>query len=710
MSRRIRIGIDVGGTFTKAIALDMTQNKIIGKITIPTTHSSSEGVSTGIVNALTTLMQKHAIEGSNIELISHSSTQAVNALLEGDTAIVGIIGMGVALEKSSIIKRTNIRDVKLAPNKYLRTCYRFLDTSKYLEDRQIALTISELKSEGAQVLVVSEAYGVDDPSNESFVVKKSDIPTTAGNELTGIYGLEIRTLTAAINASILPKAISTYNFVSSAVRNRKIAAPIMIMKGDGGVTDLKTFQDKPILTILSGPAASVAGALLHLHVLDGVFIEVGGTSTNVCIIKDGKPEIRYVTIMQHPTCIRSLDVRVAGVAGGSLVRWSGKKIIDVGPRSAHIAGLAYSCFANPEELENGQIITIAPNPGDPIDYIGIESSGGKRFAITNTCAANALGLVPVMDYARANNESAKLALSILGKRLGTSLEETAETILEISTRKILDIIEPMIKDYKLRKDSLVFIGGGGGASALVPYLARKLKIHYKVAENAEIISSIGVAVAMIREECEKTVDKPATNDVSALMEEAKDRAIARGASSESVTVQSEYVSERSLLRATAIGNITLDIGTKNIEEIDDAKAKIIATELFGINEGVDHIFRMKKYYILGCEIEKKNWFFKSRKKKSVVVLDKYGRTRLSIDNALVINGSPEMVSRKIDDLLNGFDQKISKSQDLAPQIHLLDDMKIVDFSSLTSPESVSKAVKMELKKVTTNNVAAIVKI
>ncbi|HZE78350.1 MAG TPA: hydantoinase/oxoprolinase family protein [Nitrososphaeraceae archaeon] len=710
MSRRIRIGIDVGGTFTKAIALDMTQNKIVGKITIPTTHSSSEGVSTGIVNALTTLMQKHAIEGSNIELISHSSTQAVNALLEGDTAIVGIIGMGVALEKSSIIKRTNIRDVKLAPNKYLRTCYRFLDTSKYLEDRQIALTISELKSEGAQVLVVSEAYGVDDPSNESFVVKKSDIPTTAGNELTGIYGLEIRTLTAAINASILPKAISTYNFVSSAVRNRKIAAPIMIMKGDGGVTDLKTFQDKPILTILSGPAASVAGALLHLHVLDGVFIEVGGTSTNVCIIKDGKPEIRYVTIMQHPTCIRSLDVRVAGVAGGSLVRWSGKKIIDVGPRSAHIAGLAYSCFANPEELENGQIITIAPNPGDPIDYIGIESSGGKRFAITNTCAANALGLVPVMDYARANNESAKLALSILGKRLGTSLEETAETILEISTRKILDIIEPMIKDYKLRKDSLVFIGGGGGASALVPYLARKLKIHYKVAENAEIISSIGVAAAMIREECEKTVDKPATNDVSALMEEAKDRAIARGASSESVTVQSEYVSERSLLRATAIGNITLDIGTKNIEEIDDAKAKIIATELFGINEGVDHIFRMKKYYIFGCEIEKKNWFFKSRKKKSVVVLDKYGRTRLSIDNALVINGSPEMVSRKIDDLLNGFDQKISKSQDLAPQIHLLDDMKIVDFSSLTSPESVSKAVKNELKKVTTNNVAAIVKI
>src|ERR687883_1468853 len=105
---------------------------------------------------------------------------------------------------------------------------------------------------------------------------------------------------------------------------------------------MKTFQNKPILTILSGPAASVAGALLHLQVLNGVFIEVGGTSTNICILKDGRPEIRYVTIIQHPTCIRSLDVRVAGVAGGSLVGWSGRKKNYVSPRSAHISGPSYS--------------------------------------------------------------------------------------------------------------------------------------------------------------------------------------------------------------------------------------------------------------------------------------------------------------------------------------------------------------------------------
>src|SRR5918992_3219657 len=382
MARRVRVGIDVGGTFTKAVAIDIFNAEILASVMVPTTHASDQGVSDGILTAFSKLLADSQLENSEIELISHSTTQAVNALLEGDTAKVGIIGMGVGLEKSNIIRRTNIKDIELTPNKYLKTCYRFLDTSKYLQNQEVLSAISELKGEGAEVLIISEAYGVDDPSNEEFVMRRSDIPATAGHELTGIYGREIRTLTAAINAGILPKAISTARFVESAVQKEQADAPIMIMKGDGGVTDMKTFRSKPIITVLSGPAASVAGALLYLRILNGVFIEIGGTSTNVCIIKDGKPEIRYVTIMQHSTCIRSLDVRVAGSAGGSLVRWSGRKITDVGPRSAHIAGLPYSCFADIEELEAGQIITFRPKDGDPMDYVAIETSGGKRFAIT----------------------------------------------------------------------------------------------------------------------------------------------------------------------------------------------------------------------------------------------------------------------------------------------------------------------------------------
>ena len=129
--------------------------------------------------------------------------------------------MGVGLDRSNVIKRTNIKNPELASKKYLKVCHRFLDTSKYLNDNEVQSTISQLKQEGAKVLVVTEAYGVDDPSNENFVVQKSDIPVIAGHELTGMYGLEIRTLTAAINASILLEGINTAKFVEYAVRKEK---------------------------------------------------------------------------------------------------------------------------------------------------------------------------------------------------------------------------------------------------------------------------------------------------------------------------------------------------------------------------------------------------------------------------------------------------------------------------------------------------------
>jgi hypothetical protein len=437
-----------------------------------------------------------------------------------------------------------------------------------------------------------------------------------------------------------------------------------------------------------------------------VFVEVGGTSTNICVIKDGKPEIKYVTIMQHPTCIRSLDVRVAGVAGGSLVRWSGRRLTDVGPRSAHIAGLPYSCFALPEDLEGGQIITFRPLEGDPIDYVAIETAGGKRFAITNTCAANALGLVPEGDYAKANQTAARMALSILANRLGTSMEQAANTILEISSKKVLEIMDEMIKEYKLNRERLTIIGGGGGASVLVPYIADKIKLPYRIAEHAEVISSIGVAAAMIHEELEKTIDNPQPDDIAAMADQIKEIALSRGALPETITIQSQYIPERSLLRVTAMGNVSLDIGNATAQEIDEKEAHVLACELFGINEGVHRIFDMKNYHIFACEMNKKKLFLKS-KRQPVLVLDKYGRVRLSLDNATIINGSPDEVADKVTTALN---QHKASGKDLAPQVHILDGIKLMDFSSLTAPDHVAKAVRNELKKASAADVAAIIKI
>lgn len=692
--KKIRIGIDVGGTFTKAVAIDMVEKKILGKKSVPTTHSLDGGVSIGIVNALSTLIELCNIDHEEIELISHSTTQAVNAFLEGDVSKVGIIGMGVGMEKTNVVKRTHIKDISLNSNKSLKTCYTFLDTSKYLEGPGILKSIENLVSEGAQSIVVSEAFGVDDPSNELFVMKHSKLPCTAGHELTGIYGLEIRTLTATINASILPKATSTATFVKSAVSKLGINVPVMIMKGDGGVTTLDSFLHKPIITVLSGPAASVVGALLFLQVLEGIFIEVGGTSTNISIIKDGKPEMRYVNIMEHPTCIRSLDSRICGVAGGSLIRVSSKrKIIDVGPRSSHIAGMEYSCFANPEDLLKGEIVTISPLNNDPNDYICIEVPGGKKYGITNTCAANALNLIPKNDNAYGNTDAARIAFTKLATYLGVTPEQIARQVMDISVSKIVDYILPMIKEYKLSKNRIVVIGGGGGASVLVPMVARKLNFEYKKADHADVISSIGVATGMIYEEKERTINNPTPEDVTQLITEIKEEAIRKNASPDSLSVQSEYISDRSILRVTAIGNVTLDLNNNGSKELSEEELFGIAKDLFQYRGNISLEHKLGNYYIFTNSYKHKKLFFNTNK-QSILVLDKYGRVRLSLDNGKLIYNSSTMLMTELPSIISKF-----SNSDLSPTVHLLDGFQLLDFSSLNANEQVIQAIAEQLNKI-----------
>ena len=332
-SRRVRVGIDVGGTFTKAVAIDARTGSVIAKSTVPTTHGSEKGVSDGVVGALRNILQGSDIGLDEVEIISHSTTQAINALLESDIHKVGIIAMGVGPTRNDVVKRTRLDSGRTDSGKDLKTCHTFLDTSHLISEDEVKGAVEGLRGEGAEAIVATEAFGVDDPSNELFamnVAAKLGMPSTASHEISGIYGLEIRTLTSVINASVLPKTLQVANFVEGAIRGMGVTSPLMVMKGDGGVTSMDTFRTKPILTILSGPAASVAGALLYLRITNGIFIEVGGTSTNICVIRGGRPEFRYVTIRDHPTCIRSMDVRIVGVAGGSMVTLSKNRISTVG--------------------------------------------------------------------------------------------------------------------------------------------------------------------------------------------------------------------------------------------------------------------------------------------------------------------------------------------------------------------------------------------
>jgi len=690
--RRIRIGIDVGGTFTKAIAIDVKTGQIIGKSIVPTTHKAQKGVSEGIVATLSSMIEESKIQLSEIELIAHSTTQAINALLEADVAKVGIIAMGVAPEKGDIIKRTSLHGTTFNSDNSLKIEHVFLDTSHLISESEVNHAISDLKSRGAGVIVATEAFGVDDPSNEMFVMKnamQNDVPATASHEISGIYGLEIRTLTAAINASVLPKTFEVANFVEDAIRGAGVTAPLMIMKGDGGVTSMDTFRTKPILTILSGPAASVAGALLYLKVTNGIFIEVGGTSTNICIIKNGKPEIRYVTIKEHPTCIRSMDVRILGVAGGSMVKLKDKRVWKVGPRSAHIAGMRYACFADPDVLKKGEIVMVQPKQSDKEPYVAIDC-GGERFAVTNTCAANALGMIEKTDYSYANQTSAKIAMELLGRQIGVSGPEVAMSIIQTASFEITKTVSKILKEFKMDKVKTQIVGGGGGASVLVPFVAKQLGIQYQKAEHADVISSIGVASSMIQEEIEHTITNPTPEQISEMHKKIHAMMMDRGAVPESIVINSEYISEKSLLRVSATGNVELDSAdnAKNVFTLNEALHR--AGEVMEIDSSLVELnFETDHYFVFVGHVSEKKLFSK-KNRHHVLVLDRFGRQKLSVKNAKVFQGGKISILEELDDFLE------SRNNDIAPQVYLLNNLKLVDFSSLTSTAHILNAVQQEL--------------
>jgi N-methylhydantoinase A/oxoprolinase/acetone carboxylase beta subunit len=550
--RKLRLGVDVGGTFTDVVAIDAQSREVVARVKVPTTHTAAAGVAAGIVDGIARLFSDGTIDPGEVSFIAHSTTQATNALLEGDVAQVGVLGL---LNGLGPLARMQMRfgRLQLAPGLPFEPKFAFAS----VHDRKgIEAAVGALKQNGAEVLAATQAFSVDRPQGENDAVtiaSQAGLFATSGHDVSTMYGLRARTRTAAINAAILPKMVRTARMTAGAVREAAIDSPLMVMRSDGGVMDAREMERRPILTLLSGPTAGVAGALLHENVTDGIFIEVGGTSSDCSAIRAGMPQMRPARVGGHRTMLRTLDVRTLGIAGGSLMRAAGGKIVDVGPRSAHIAGLTYACFMEPAEIEGARFEAFRPSGHDSGDYVALRGRNGSHIAVTPTCAANFLGYVPASAFAHGNAESAGKALAILGAHFGASAESVAREMLDIASAKVIAAIEDLIADYELDRHAVVVVGGGGGAAALIPYAAKKTGLDFRLARDAEVISPIGVALALVREVVERTVVDPSPEDILRIRREAQDAVVAAGASPDGVETVVEIDSQRNIVRATASG-------------------------------------------------------------------------------------------------------------------------------------------------------------
>ena len=556
MTRKLRIGIDVGGTFTDVVAIDAATRRLLARVKVPTTHAAAGGVAEGIVAGIERLLETSGVDARDVAFIAHSTTQATNALLEGDVARVGIVGL---VRNGDWLARRHMRigDVVLAPGRALDAHVRFVRAS---DGAAIRSTVDAAIRAGVQAIAASEAFGVDRPAAESYAVayaRERGLDATSGHDVSSSYGLRARTRTAALNAAMLPSMVRTARVTAGAVARAAIPAPLMVMRSDGGVMDVREIERRPILTLLSGPAAGVAGALLYEQLTDGIFIEVGGTSSDCSAIRGGRPQIRSARIGGHRTMLHTLDVRTVGVAGGSMVRIGDEGIVDVGPRSAHIGGCVYACYANEDDVTGARLETIAPAQRDPADYAVLVARDGTRIAPTTTCAANALGIVPENAYARGNAACARRAFGIVAERVGGDAESVARSVLASAIRTLRATVSELLSDYHLDPAQVTLVGGGGGAGALVPFLSHAMQLPYRIARDAEVIAPIGVALALVRDVVERTVASPTPDDVARVRREAIDRVVASGAAVDRVDVAVEIDPRRNRIRAVASGATAL---------------------------------------------------------------------------------------------------------------------------------------------------------
>jgi len=338
---------------------------------------------------------------------------------------------------------------------------------------------------------------------------------------------------------------------------------------------------------------------------------------------------------------------------------------------------------------------IQPKPGDPRDYVAVRLADGRRVAITNTDAANVLGVVKPGDYSYGDPEAARRAMTPLAARVGLSVEETARRILDVAVGKIIPTIERLVEEYGLDQDQVILVGGGGGASALIPHAAGMLGLEYRIARNAEVISSIGVALAMVRDSVERVMPNPRPEDLLAIRAEAREAAIRAGAHPGTVQVHIEVNPQTQRVRATAWGATEMRARDLLHALGEDEAREIAATSLKATAAEVRLAGQTNGHYVFASDVtERSLWVFRNTR-HPVRVVDRGGFIKVQRADALV---SQTTAGRALDELqrLWGMATGYDGNGVIPPDAYLVLGSQVVDLSGMMAVEHALSVGQSEL--------------
>lgn len=315
------IGIDTGGTYTDAVIVNNETRQIISKAKVLTTNNN---LVDGIRRCMSLL---EFPDDGEISLVSLSTTLATNAVVEGKGSDIGLIYCGFDIDEDVPASMT----VKVGGK---------LDIMGNVEEPLNRLEIEkalERFNNKVKALVVSGYASVRNPDHEieirDIAQKVLHIPVVCAHQLTSALGYHHRTVTAVLNGRLIPLIYDLIDSVKKVMTEMRIDAPLMIVKGDGTLMTELLAKDRPIETVLSGPAASVIGALTLTELKDAVILDMGGTTTDIAEASEGNVKIKNegARVGGWLTRVQAIEISTFGLGGDSRIYLDEKGNIVIGP-------------------------------------------------------------------------------------------------------------------------------------------------------------------------------------------------------------------------------------------------------------------------------------------------------------------------------------------------------------------------------------------
>jgi N-methylhydantoinase A/oxoprolinase/acetone carboxylase beta subunit len=453
----VLLGIDVGGTFTDAVII--ASGRILASAKRQTTHHD---LLEGILNVLDDILP--AIDQSKLKRVALSTTIVTNALIEGRIEKVGLcLVPGPGFDTSKIIP---------APAFIL---------SGYIDHRGREvkkIEKSEIqdfcrRSADIDVYAVVGKFAVRNPKHETLMaewIKDEAKPShiTIGSAVSGSLNFWRRTNSAYFNAAVWRQFSNFSAAVERALLQRKISAPVYILKADGGTMPLTAAKTLPVEAVFTGPAASVLGIMaMYNSDRPAVSVDIGGTTTDIALWENGKPlfSSRGAMIKGFPTSIRSLRLKSVGIGGDSFI-WRENGELRVGPMRK---GPAMAAGGNWPALSDAMIVA------------GLARFGDKNRALQ---AISQVAL-PGQSLTDAAWAVLNTAAEIVKKAINDMIDEqAAEPVYRV---------EDVIKAARFKPETL--IGVGGAAGGLSPVIAKQFGIPCQVPNGAMVANAVGAAVA-----------------------------------------------------------------------------------------------------------------------------------------------------------------------------------------------------------------------